>query len=88
MAAVIVGVYIMLDMLRYTAGNNIAGEIFKVLIQVTTLLYPTSKVLKNIFIMTGGKYPPKFLMDKLYNFEKSGDLSEFFKTKKENENID
>lgn len=88
MASVIIGVYIMLEMLRYTAGNNIAGEIFKVLIQVTTLLYPTSKVLKNIFIITGGKYPPKFLMDKLYNFEKNGDLSEFFKSKKEDESVD
>jgi hypothetical protein len=85
MVGVIIVVYIMLEMLRYTAGNNLAGEIFKVLIQVTTLLYPTSKVLKNIFIMTGGKYPPEFLMNRLYNFEKNGDLSEFFKSKKDEE---
>jgi hypothetical protein len=83
MAGVIVLVYIMLEMLRYTAGANLAGEIFKITIQITTLLYPTSKVLKNIFIITDGKYPPEFLMNKLYNFEKNGDLSEFFKSKKE-----
>lgn len=84
MAGVIIIVYIMLEMLRYTAGDNLAGEIFKVTIQITTLLYPTSKVMKNIFIITDGKYPPEFLMNKLYSFEKKGDLSEFFKNKKEN----
>ena len=83
MAGVIIVVYIMLEMLRYTAGDNLAGEIFKITIQFITLLYPTSKVLKNIFIITDGKYPPEFLMNKLYNFEKNGDLSEFFKSKKD-----
>jgi hypothetical protein len=73
----------MLEMLRYTAGDNLAGEIFRILIQTTTLLYPTSKVLKNVFIITKGKYPPKFLMDRLYNFEKNGDLNDFFKTSQE-----
>ncbi|WP_282638086.1 hypothetical protein [Sphingobacterium thalpophilum] len=91
MIGVVVVVYFMLEMLRYTAGNNFAGEAFRIFIQMLTLLYPTSKVFKNIFILTKGKYPPKFLMLKLYNFEKNGDLSEFFKTKKNEEtttNID
>lgn len=85
MCFVVIIVYIMLEMLRYTAGDNLAGEIFRILIQTTTLLYPTSKVLKNVFIITKGKYPPKFLMDRLYNFEKNGDLKDFFKTSQENE---
>lgn len=80
MCFVVVVVYMMLEMLRYTAGDNLAGEIFRILIQTTTLLYPTSKVLKNVFIITKGKYPPKFIMDRLYNFEKNGDLKDFFKT--------
>ncbi len=81
-AVVIIG-YIMLEMLRYTAGNNVAGELFRILIQVMTLLYPISKVLKNLFLISGGKYPPEFIMTRLYNFEKNGDLSAFFKTKKD-----
>lgn len=85
MCFVVVVVYMMLEMLRYTAGDNLAGEIFRILIQITTLLYPTSKVMKNVFIITKGKYPPKFIMDKLYNFEKNGDLNDFFKTSKENQ---
>lgn len=78
-------VYIMLEMLRYTAGDNLVGELFKILIQITTLLYPTSKVLKNIHILSRGKYPPAFIMEKLYNFEKNGDLKAFFDSKNQKE---
>lgn len=83
MGFVICVVYVMLEMLRYTAGDNIVGEIFKVLIQITTLMYPTSKIFKNSYILTDGKYPPEWIMTRLYNFEKNGDLHEFFKTKKD-----
>jgi len=83
MIFVVCMVYVMLEMLRYTAGANIVGEIFKVLIQVTTLMYPTSKVFKNCYILSNGKYPPEFIMQRLYNFEKNGDLNDLFKTKKD-----
>lgn len=85
MVFVICSVYVMLEMLRYTAGDNIVGEIFRVLIQVTTLMYPTSKIFKNSYILTDGKYPPDFIMTRLYNFEKNGDLNEFFRTKKKDD---
>lgn len=78
-------VYIMLEMLRYTAGNNVVGELFKITIQITTLLYPTSKVFKNVYIMSNGKYPPEFIMKKLYDFEKNGDLKAFFDSKNKEE---
>ncbi len=87
MIFVVCTVYIMLEMLRYTAGSNIVGEIFKVLIQVTTLMYPTSKVFKNSYILTNGKYPPEFIMQRLYNFERNGDLNDLFKTKKDEKEI-
>lgn len=80
MVFVVVLGYTMLEMLRYTAGDNIAGEVFKISIQIMTLLYPISKATKNIFIITRGKYPPEFIMRKLYNFEKNGDLAKFFST--------
>lgn len=77
-------VYIMLEMLRYTAGDNLIGDLFRITIQITTLMYPTSKIFKNCFILSNGKYPPEFIMQRLYKFEKSGDLSDFFnKTKKQ-----
>lgn len=88
-AGVVSVTYIMLEMLRYTAGDNVAGEVFKVSVQIMTLLYPTSKVLKNIFIITKGKYPPEFIMHKLYNFEKNGDLERLFSTTKvDNDELD
>ncbi len=85
MIFVVCMVYIMLEMLRYTAGANIVGEIFKILIQVTTLMYPTSKVFKNCYVLSNGKYPPEFIMQRLYNFERNGDLNNLFKTKKDAE---
>jgi len=82
MWVVLVMVYAMLEMLRLTAGNNFIGEYFKILIQVMTLLYPISKALKNIYILSNKQFPPAFIMDKIYNFEKNGDLNDFFDTDK------
>lgn len=79
LAFAVITVFFLLEMMRITVGDNIAGNSFKILIQVMSLMYPISKTFKNIFILTKGKYPPKFIMDKLYNFEKNGDLSNFFK---------
>ncbi len=69
--------YALLEMLIATAGDNYVTNGFKVLIQVATLFYPASKALKSIFILTNGEYPPKWLMQKVYNFEADGNLSEF-----------
>ena len=80
MAFVIITSYAMLEMMRYTAGANIAGEAFRVFIQITTLLYPTSKVFKNLYIITNKNFPPEFLMRKLYNFEQTGDMRSLFDT--------
>ena len=76
----IITVYIVLDVMRYTAGDNIAGEVFRIFIQITVLMWPASKILKNIYIISGGEFPPEFMMKKLYNFQTNGDLNEFFKT--------
>lgn len=78
MTFIVIAGYLSMETLRYTAGDNIAGELFKALIQVCTLLYPASKIWKNIYILSNGKYPPKFFMERLYDFEKNGDLNDFF----------
>lgn len=75
--------YTLLEMLRLTAGENIVGEAFKVVIQVMTLLYPASKTIKQVHILTNGEFPPEFIMKRLYNFEKSGKLEEMFNGKNE-----
>ncbi|HMR19315.1 MAG TPA: hypothetical protein PKA53_08455 [Sphingobacterium sp.] len=71
-------VYTSLETLRYTVGDNIAGDLFRSTIQSMTLGYPISKILKNIFLLTNGQFPAEWLMRKLYNFEKNGDLKKFF----------
>lgn len=78
MMVVVIVTYILLEMLRLTAGTNMIGESFKVLIQVTTLLYPISKALKNIYILSNKQFPPAFIMEKIYNFEKDGNLGDLF----------
>ena len=83
MVAILMITYVILEMLRYTAGKNLAGEAFKVVIQVMTLMYPMSKVLKNLFILSGGKHPPEWLMKRVYDYEKDGNLSAFFLSKQE-----
>lgn len=91
MWVVIIIVYIILDMLRLTAGDNLAGETFRIFIQITTLLYPSSKALKNIYILNNKQFPPEFIMEKLYNFEKTGNIKDLMNTEgrnNQNENIE
>ena len=78
MIVVLISAYILLEILRITIGENVIGEGFKAIIQVSTLLYPTSKALKNLYILSNKQFPPHFIMERLYNFEKTGDLKDLF----------
>lgn len=82
MLTIVISVYILLSILAKFAGDNIIAEGFQVLIQVMTLFYPISKAIKSIHVIYNGEYPPKWLMDKFYNFEETGDMGDLFDTKK------
>nr|DAT34002.1 MAG TPA: hypothetical protein [Caudoviricetes sp.] len=71
-------VYISLSVLSIPLNDTEMGKIFQSVLQFMTLMYPVSKIVKNIFVLTGGKYPPKFIMKALYNYEKEGKLKDFF----------
>ncbi len=71
-------VYFCLSAIHNSVKETMIGSEFLALIQVVTLFYPISKIFKNIFILTEGKCPPVFIMQKLYDFEKNGDLKTFF----------
>jgi hypothetical protein len=73
--------YFVLELILMVAGSNIVTETFRTTIQVATLLYPGSKILKNIFILSDGEHPPKWVMQKIYNFQNDGDLSAFMDNK-------
>lgn len=78
--AVIGLTYITLEMIISFAGDGIIIQGFRAVLQVATLLYPGAKILKNVFILSNGEYPPEWLMKKIYNFQQNGDLKEFLVT--------
>lgn len=77
--------YIVLELILGRAGDNVIVDGFRAALQVATLLYPGSKILKNIFILSNGEHPPKWIMERIYNFQENGDLSELFKSEKQEE---
>jgi hypothetical protein len=83
MVVAVLVTYLILEIILKVAGSNPVTEIFRTTLQVATLLYPGSKILKNIFILSEGEHPPQWVMEKIYNFQKNGDLSIFLKTKEE-----
>ncbi len=85
MMVIVIFTYFLLSMVAAIASDNIIAEGFELSIQVMTLFFPASKGIKSIFIISNGEYPSKWLMEKVYNYEHDGDLSELFKkvTKKE-----
>lgn len=77
MLSIIIGVYLILKAFGNVLGSNIIGDAYKSIIEFITLLYPGSKVLQNVFILTNGKYPPLFVMKALYAYSKDGKINRF-----------
>ncbi len=77
MVLIISGVYFILELMISPIGDNTITDGFRSTIQVSTLLWPGGKILKNFFIWSDGEHPPKWVMEKLYNFQKNGDLNAF-----------
>ncbi len=86
MVIVLLVSYFTLEVLISIVGENFVVDGFRIAIQVSTLLYPGSKILKNIFILSEGEHPPEWVMRKVYKFQENGDLQELFDKKKNNEN--
>lgn len=78
MAAILILSYTMLEMIAITAGQNILADGYRTVIQVSTLLWPGGKILKNLYILSNKQFPPAFIMERLYNFEKTGNLNDLF----------
>jgi len=85
MIVVVMISYLIMAIMFEVAGHNIIVDTFETTVQVATLLYPGSKILKNIFILSEGQHPPEWVMKKIYNFQKNGDLAEFLMSKEEKE---
>nr|DAE92898.1 MAG TPA: holin [Caudoviricetes sp.] len=76
--AIISCVYISLFILKIPLSESEMGKMFAISIQIMTLMYPVSSIAKNAFVLSDGRFPPKFFMRALYNYEKSGKLKPFF----------
>ena len=76
--AIIACVYISLFITKIPLSESEAGKVFVSTIQFMTLMYPVSSISKNAFVLSDGRFPPKFFMKALYNYEKSGKLKPFF----------
>jgi hypothetical protein len=77
MLAMILGVYLILRAFGNVMGHNIIGDTYMRVIEFITLLYPGSKVLQNVFILSNGKHPPLFVMKALYAYQKDGKVQQF-----------
>lgn len=76
--AIVAGVYMLLKVLTVPLEEWFVGTIFKATIEFISILLPTEKALKNMFIITNGKHPPAWVIKALYNYQKEGKLKDFF----------
>lgn len=65
-----------------TANNAVTNSLTTAL-QVATLVYPISKIFKNAHILTNGVFPPEWIVRKLFDFDKNGNLKVFKEMKDE-----
>ena len=82
---VVFGVYFSLDQIENSIPDGFLSVAFTSSIQIITLLYPIAKIMRNSFILTNGKFPPEFLIEKLYNYERDGNIKEFLEIIKKEE---
>lgn len=81
--------YVLFEMIHQIMKDvDFIAIYFKVVLQLTVMIYPTYSALKNISIINGGKFPPKVWFDKFEGFNKDLDLNNFKTTKDEAVNND
>lgn len=70
--------YLVLDKLFGFFADTFVGGMLKSSISFIVLMYPASKFMASLFIVTNGKFPPMYLMKLFYSYEKSGRIKDFF----------
>jgi len=59
--------------------GNIGGEYVKLLFYVSAMVYVALSACANIYVISNGKFPPKFIMARLKGFYKSGNVEDLKK---------
>ena len=81
--AVVAG-YVLFEMVHQIVDDvEFISIYFKAILQLTVMLYPVISALKNLSIITGGKFPPHIWLEKFESFNKDLDLNHFKTTKNE-----
>ena len=74
----VVAGYVLLEMIHQIVNDvQFIAIYFKVVLQLTVILYPILSALKNISIITGGTFPPKAWFDRFEKFNNDLDLNNF-----------
>ncbi|MGV0847455.1 hypothetical protein ACTS9T_12920 [Empedobacter falsenii] len=82
---VVSGVYFSLDRVNNSIPEGFLSIAFTSSVQILTLMFPLAKILRNGYILTNGKFPPEFLIEKLYNYERDGNIKSFLEILKKEE---
>ena len=69
--------YLVLEKLFSFFADTFAGSMLKSSISFIVLMYPASKFITSMFILTNGKFPPEYLIKLFYTYEKNGRLKDF-----------
>lgn len=75
---IVLSSYLVLDRLFGFFHSTFVGDMLKSSVSFMVLMYPASKCMTSIFIVSNGKFPPEFLMKLFYSYEKTGRLKDFF----------
>lgn len=79
--------YVLFEMIHQIMKDvDFVAIYFKVVLQLTVMIYPVYSALKNLSIINGGKFPPEIWFRKFEGFNKDLDITHF-KTKKDEEVI-
>ncbi len=86
MCIIILMAYPILEGISRITGDNVTGEIFKIAIQIATIIFPGGKALKNAHILSNYQYPSHFIMERIYRFEREGNVKDLFNQDENNDN--
>lgn len=85
MLTAVILTYSVLEIILILAKQSTATDLARITIQISVIIYPISKILKNIHISTGGEFPAEWLMKKIYNYNKEPNLSKLLNLNKDDE---
>lgn len=73
---VLIGIFVFDGLVHLAKNQSLIYEYMKMVTSLVVCLYPASGVMKNMSIITKGKFPSKVLIERFNNFSKTLDTKE------------